>query len=103
MKIVDLETHVMSANPFDLIRLSHVDNITKLCHSQYTGPKTILYNDVRQCAHVIKDNSFGYNDLILSENAFKCDKSINPNVKTNYWTKSKCEISLIIKYRIFFK
>jgi hypothetical protein len=81
----------MSAESFDLATRVVEDNKLMLCHSNYKGPKTILYNEDKQCITSIKGATNDKTNMILvpSEVAFENNKEFN--VKTQYWTKDVCE------------
>ncbi|WP_207880447.1 hypothetical protein, partial [Pseudomonas sp. 32_A] len=49
MKMISNEFHVIKADPFDLIKVKEKSNGFILCHSQYNGPKAVLYADKLGC------------------------------------------------------
>jgi len=54
MKIINPNLHVMSADTFDLVTKVNENGKQLLCHSKFTGPKAVIFDEIKRCVKPIK-------------------------------------------------
>ncbi len=67
-----------------------------LCHSRYTGPESIIFNEKTRCVKAIKGNVRDTTNLILVPNEVECTEKDFEITRKKYWTKGVCEQKDII-------
>ena len=91
MKVVNPNMHVLTADPFDLVKIKINGKQKELCHSEYIGPKAVLFDEKNHCVKPIRGNPKENSNLVLVEKDYRCNQSdYNPG-KINYWVEGKCE------------
>ena len=90
MKLVNPSIHVMRAESFDLATKVVENGNVNLFHSNYIGPKTVLYDEHKECVTPIKSNTEEATNMILVPTEVQCDYK-NFRTKDQYWTKGHCE------------
>ena len=91
MKLVNKRYHIMKAHPFDLVKIVKKDKSLILCHSNYVGPKTIIFDEISECIIPIKITNLESSNLILAPNEVSCSNNSN-KAGMKYWRKGICEI-----------
>ena len=90
MKLVNKRYHVLKAHPFDLVKVIKKDGAIILCHSNYVGPKTIIFDETAECIIPIRITNLESSNLILAPNEVSCNNNSN-NLGMKYWRKGVCE------------
>ena len=96
MKMISNEFHVIKADPFDLIKVKEKSNGFILCHSQYNGPKAVLYADKLGCVIPYKiwnvnENEYEYENINLVQEKIECDPEFIDAGKKNLFGLKNCE------------
>jgi hypothetical protein len=96
MKIINPDLHVMTVDSFDLINRVYENGKKMLCHSRYSGPESIIFNEKTRCVKAIKGNVRDTTNLILVPNEVECTEKDFEITRKKYWTKGVCEQKDII-------
>ena len=93
MKMFSNELHVIKADPFDLIKIEEKSNGFILCHSQYNGPRAVLFADkLGVIPYKIWDSKqFEYENVNLVKEKLKCDPKFIDAGKKNLFGLKNCE------------
>ena len=94
MKIFSKDLHVIKADPFDLIKIEEKSNGFILCHSQYNGPRAVLFADKLGCMIPYKiwdSKQFEYENVNLVKEKLKCDPKFIDAGKKNLFGLKKCK------------
>ena len=90
MKLVNKRYHVLKAHPFDLVKIIKKDEALILCHSNYIGPKIIIFDEITECIIPIRITNLESSNLILAPNEIFCSNNSN-KLGIKYWRKGACE------------
>ena len=88
------ELHVIKADPFDLIKVEEKSNGFILCHSQYNGPKAVLFADKLGCVIPYKIwnvNGDKHENINLIQEKINCDPEFIDVGKKNLFRLKNCE------------
>ena len=94
MKMFSKDLHIIKADPFDLIKVEEKPNGFILCHSQYNGPRAVLFADKLGCVIPYKiwdSKQFEYENVHLVKEKFKCDPEFIDAGKKNLFGLKNCE------------